>query len=128
MTEDEASEPLTGRVGPLVNIAEGAVREIAKAGTGREITELPALLQNLPEKDHWQDIRLKRIYALTLLIALGVQVAIADGVFVAYAWAGADWKLTPAVINVWLGATVVQVIGVVLVVTRYLFPRRDNQT
>jgi hypothetical protein len=80
MTEDEASEPLTGRVGPLVNVAEGAVREIAKAGTGREITELPALLQNLPEKDHWQDIRLKRIYALTLLIALGIQVAIADGV------------------------------------------------
>jgi len=46
--------------------------EIARAGAGREITELPALLQNLPEKDHWQDIRLKRIYALTLLIALGM--------------------------------------------------------
>ena len=127
MDDGQGAGPATGVGGPL-SLAEGAVREIARTGAGREITELPALLKNLPEKDHWQDIRLKRIYALALLIALGVQISIADGVFVAYAWAGADWKLTPGVINVWLGATVVQVIGVVLVVTRYLFPRRDSLT
>jgi hypothetical protein len=29
------------------------------------------------------------------------------------------------VIEVWLAATLVELVGVVLVVTRYLFPRRD---
>lgn len=118
MVDNRVTESSDGEEAPRVSAAEGAVREIARSGAGREITELPALLQNLPEKDHWQDIRLKRIYAPALLIAHGVQIAIADGVFVAYAWAGTDWKLAEGVINVWLGATVVQVIGVVLVVTR----------
>src|SRR5580693_1709987 len=122
MVEAEALDPTAGRAEAPVSPAEGAVVEIAKAGAGREITELPAMLQNLPERDHEQDIRLKRIYALVLLTALGVQLVIADGVFVAYAWAGVHWNLTPGVVNVWLGAAVVQVIGVVLVVTRYLYP------
>jgi hypothetical protein len=46
-------------------------------------------------------------------------------VFVAFAWAGQDWHLSTAVIDVWLAATVVQVVGIVLVVTRNLFPDRD---
>lgn len=54
------------------------------------------------------------------------QLIVANGVFIAYAWAGKGWDLETSVINVWLGATVVQVIGVVLVVTRSLFPKRDT--
>lgn len=105
--------------------SEAAVLEIADAGGGREIDKLPAPLQNLPQKDHAQDIRLKRIYALALLVGLGVQVAIVDGVFVAYAWAGVNWDVAEPVMGIWLGATVVNVIGVVLVVTNYLFPPRS---
>lgn len=61
MTDGEGTEPSGREEVPRVSIAEGTVREIARTGAGREITELPALLQNLPEKDRWQDIRLKRI-------------------------------------------------------------------
>lgn len=104
--------------------SEAAVVEIADAGGGREIDRLPAPLQNLPLKDHAQDIRLKRIYALALLVGLGVQVAIVDAVFVAYAWAGVNWNVQEPVMGIWLGATVINVIGVVLVVTNYLFPQR----
>jgi hypothetical protein len=57
---------------------------------------------------------------------LGAQLAIADIVFVVYAWAGKNWELDSSVIDIWLGATVVQVVGVVLVVTRHLFPQRDR--
>lgn len=99
----------------------------ARARTGREVDELPPVLKHLPQKDHHQDIKLKRIYAVSLLIALGIQLLIADGVFVAYVWAGENWRVSPDVVNVWMGAAVVQVIGVVIVVTRYLFPRRDLQ-
>lgn len=111
--------------GEEVAPSEAAVVEIADAGGGREIDKLPAPLQNLPQKDHAQDIRLKRIYALALLVGLGIQVAIVDAVFVGYAWAGVNWNVSEPVMGIWLGATVINVIGVVLVVTNCLFPQRS---
>jgi hypothetical protein len=104
--------------------SEAAIEQIADAGVAREIERLPAPLQNLPQKDHAQDIRLKRIYALSLLVGLGVQVSIVDAVFTAYAWAGVNWNVQEPVMGIWLGATVINVIGIVLVVTNYLFPQR----
>jgi hypothetical protein len=76
--------------------------------------------------DHWQDITLKKTYAKWLLWLVSAQLLVADAVFVAYAWAGERWELEAAVIQVWLIATLVELIGVALVVTRYLFPRRDR--
>jgi hypothetical protein len=78
------------------------------------------------EKELKQDRELKLSYATWLRRLLAAQLAIADLVFVAYAWAGREWHLDPAVIDIWLGATVVQVVGIVLVVTRHLFPQRDR--
>jgi hypothetical protein len=52
---------------------------------------------------------------------------IADAVFVVFAWAGRSWDLTPGLIEVWLAATVVQVVGVVAIVTRHLFPSSDRR-
>jgi hypothetical protein len=78
-------------------------------------------------QDYRQDIGLKKTYAYILLGLLGGQVIAADGVFVTYAQVGADWNLSAPVIDVWLGATLVEVVGIVYVVTRYLFPRRDVQ-
>jgi hypothetical protein len=76
--------------------------------------------------DHWQDIKLKKSYAKWLLILVAAQLALADTVFIAYAWAGRSWQLDGGVIEVWLVATLVELIGIVLVVTQYLFPRRDR--
>ena len=76
--------------------------------------------------DHWQDIQLKKTYAKWLLRLVAAQLVIADAVFVAYAWAGKQWELDASVIQVWLGSTLVELIGVALVITRYLFPRRDR--
>lgn len=76
--------------------------------------------------DHWQDIRLKKSYARWLLIMVAAQLVVADAVFIAYAWAGEGWHLDKGVIQVWLGATLVELVGVVLVVTQYLFPKRER--
>lgn len=76
--------------------------------------------------DHWQDITLKKTYAKWLLWLVTVQLFVADVVFVVYAWAGKGWNLEAGVIEVWLAATLVELIGVALVITRYLFPRRDK--
>jgi len=104
----------------------------------REAEDLPEHLQHLPERHQAQKIELKqmfaeqeyelrRTYAKRILLLLLAQFLIADGVFVAFAWAGEDWRLSPAVVDVWLAATAVQVVGIVLVVTRNLFPDRDGK-
>lgn len=71
------------------------------------------------------ELDLRRRYARSLLRMMVGQLGAANAVFVAYAWAGNAWDLDSGVVQVWLGATVVQVIGVVAVVTRHLFPDRD---
>jgi len=76
--------------------------------------------------DHFQDIKLKKKYANWLLWLITIQLVVADTVFVVYAGKGKDWQLEPSVIQIWLIATLVELIGVALVITRYLFPRRDR--
>jgi len=103
-----------------------SVVQSSRAGRG-EAAELQSLG---PERaaaveDQLQETELKRTYARSLLRLMFGQLIVANGVFIAYAWVGKDWNLETSVINVWLAATVVQVVGVVLVVTRSLFPRRD---
>lgn len=149
--------PGTASPNPAEVVAEGKVREILEAGEGRPSAELPKDLQHLPEKRvaqeiesarqegetkrerikqeidakserDKQEIELRKTYARRLLLILTGQLLIADVVFWVFAEAGKNWDLSTAVINTWLGATVVQVIGVVTVVTLHLFPRRDGQS
>jgi hypothetical protein len=70
---------------------------------------------------------LRKTVAKWSYIALAAQIGIADAVFIAYAWNGRHWNLPVAAISVWLSATVVQVIAVLLVITRYLFPDRGRR-
>jgi hypothetical protein len=86
----------------------------------RRVAELKIL------QDHAdQDIALRQKYASWLLRILAAELVIVNAIFVIYAWAGRSWNLPEGVIEIWLSATFVQVVGVVAVVTRYLFPRRD---
>jgi hypothetical protein len=111
-------------------------RETLRSGQARE-SDLPEDLRHLPERERAQELALKKLfaqqehdlresYAQWIIRILFAQLAIADTVFIVFAWAGQRWVLSPGVIEVWLGATVVQVVGIVLVVTRHLFPNRDR--
>ena len=103
-------------------------RELRQGHTDAAVAEIDRLdpERRAALEDLRQDIGLKKTYAQGLFKLLAAQLAIADAVFVAYAWAGKHWNLPPDVIQVWLAATLVEVVGVVTVVTRYLFPRRDR--
>jgi hypothetical protein len=108
----------------------GGSGESAESSTGQ--IEQPSKLAEagISQEDlenHFQDIKLKKRYATWLLWLITIQLILADTVFVAYAWAGEHWHLDASVIQVWLVATLVELIGVALVITRYLFPRRDRQ-
>lgn len=95
-------------------------------------------LTRFSDRERAQDLELRQLFAEQehglrqrygdwLLWLLGAQFLIADAVFVAFAWAGRRWDLPPGVVEIWLAATVVQVVGVVLIVTRHLFPNRDGR-
>jgi hypothetical protein len=127
-------------VGPSSELvaAEGEIKQALESGSAREATALPPHLRHLSERGQAQELELKRLfaqqeydlrrtYARGILWLLGVEMLIANVVFVAFAWAGEHWKLETAVVDVWLGATAVQVVGIVLVVTRHLFPDRDDK-
>jgi glutathione S-transferase len=101
-----------------------------------ETGQLPEQFRHLAEKERVQNLKLRKLfaeqehglrqkYADWILWLLGAQFLVADAVFVAFAWAGQGWDLPSGVVEVWLAATVVQVVGVVAVVTRHLFPNRD---
>ena len=111
--------------------------EIGEEGEAPRAPDLPQGLWHLSEQERAQGISLRRLfaeqehglrqmYADWILWLLGAQFVIADAVFVAFAWVGKRWDLPPGVVEVWLAATVVQVVGVVTIVTRHLFPNRDG--
>jgi hypothetical protein len=99
------------------------VKNLARQARRGEAAKV-APLNHLDARNLEQDLSLKRKYADWLLWMMVGQLTIADLGFGIYGFAN-DWDIEPSVIQVWLGATVVEVIGIVLVVTRYLFPRRD---
>jgi len=49
------------------------------------------------------------------------QLLIADTAFYVYGFAN-GWDIPTAAITTWLGATVIQIVGVVLVIAKNLFP------
>jgi hypothetical protein len=123
---------------PEVAKAAEVAQEALQTGAVSESASLPEDLRFLVEKNQAQEIELKRkfadqehelrqSYARRILFILGAQFLLADVVFIVFAWAGRNWDLSTAVIDVWLAATVVQVVGIVLVVTSNLFPDRDGK-
>ncbi len=80
----------------------------------------------LREGNAKQDLELRETYAKWLLGILAIELVVVNVIFCLYAAKGRDWRLPDGVIQIWLAATVVQVVGIVTVVTRYLFPRRDQ--
>lgn len=91
---------------------------------GERPAQIVGRLNRLQALDYSQDIRLKRFYGYFLPSIMIGQLLIADLGFFLYA-VGVDWDVETSVMHVWLGATVIEVIAVVVIVTRYLFPRRD---
>jgi hypothetical protein len=88
------------------------------------IDDLPVLTTDDWENARFrQDHELREDYGRGLLVVMIAQLVAADGLMLAYAVWGVDWKIPNTVMQTWLAATVVQVIGVVYVVVSHLFPK-----
>jgi hypothetical protein len=121
-----AEEPGTESQEPGQNDKQ-TVKALVKSGVGETLDKLERTA-DLEDVEKVQELHLKEKYGKTLLRMMAAQLVAANAVFVVYAWVGTDpaWQVDPNVMQVWLGATVIQVIGVVHVVTRNLFPRKDK--
>jgi hypothetical protein len=53
---------------------------------------------------------------------MGLQLIVVNAVFVIYADHGYHWQPPEGVVQIWLTATFVQIVSVVVVITRSLFP------
>lgn len=120
----------------------GADAEATIAATGADRSTVDDLLagrkvvQKAPYRDRRDEQKLKqrteehelrKTVAKCVYAATALQVVAADVAFYRYASLGRDWNVPTAAISAWLAATVVQVIAVLLVVTRYLFPERRRK-
>lgn len=58
---------------------------------------------------------------------MGAQLAVVNAGFLLYAWLGYDFKPPENIVQVWLVATFVQIVSVVVVITKSLFPGEKHQ-
>jgi hypothetical protein len=117
-------EDQAGDHGPTEDIAVPA--EISsKAQPAPTLPEHEAEKRRLANLKARQELGFGRYYAYGALAAMGVQVLIADVAFYIYGYEN-RWHIPSSAIDVWLGAVVVQVIGVVLVIARSLFPSTNS--
>lgn len=112
---------------PATPLGAGASFSLTVPLWGRIAVQLPQkskrvkTMADLERDDLEQKIAQRRNYARWALFLVFVQIAVADVAFFEYGHAMA-WKLPVSAINGWLSATVVETIGIVLVIVRSLFP------
>ena len=84
-------------------------------------------LAALKSRDRKQTISLKRTLAYFAIVAVSVQLLCANVMFALYLWTP-EWRenTPPEVIIAWMSATVVEVIGIVVIIARNLFPANEN--
>lgn len=71
----------------------------------------------------WLIVGLRAFYAIILLLALLAQIYVADRIFYDYGKAR-GWHIPAGAIQAWLAATVIQVVSLVLAITRFVFSER----
>ena len=101
-----------------------APRETGQKLPAQTDAELEVLRKTTRVKGEQADLILRKRVANGALIVMLVQIALADAGFYLYGH-GNGWHIPVAAIDGWLGATVIQIVSVVLVITGYLFPTRS---
>lgn len=75
--------------------------------------------------DAAQNVKLKKMFARGLLGLLFLQLTAANVAFYFFG-SSANWRISDAVMLGWISSTVVEIIGIVLIVVKNLFPNRKE--
>jgi hypothetical protein len=81
--------------------------------------------EELQRADRKLRLDLKESYGKRLLFLLACQLVAANALMFVYAARGYHWMVPNSVMQAWLAATVVELIGVVYVIVSHLFPRNE---
>ena len=103
-----------------------AVRASLQESSANELTKLDEMQQAAVD-DRRTDTKLKKIYAYWFVGILIGQLLLMNIVFAAV---GLKWlEFNEAShLNLFMGGTLTEVFGVVFVITRYLFSRKDSES
>jgi len=88
---------------------------------GAEAEKIDARSRKTDLTEKQDALKLRRAVSWGAIGLMVAQIVAADAVFIGYS-VGEHWRMPVGAIQAWLAATVVQVVSVVLVITRYLFP------
>jgi Na+/glutamate symporter len=99
--------------------------ESRRIAVEKEKTDLEK--QNEQLEAEKENRKLRRGWAIGAVIVMLIQIAVADAIFVWYGDTNA-WDIPTVAISIWLSATVVQVVSVVLVITHYLFSTEKSKS
>ncbi|MBZ0060133.1 MULTISPECIES: hypothetical protein [unclassified Leclercia] len=94
-----------------------------KPPIAKEVSHLDPERQRLNNVDFEAEIKLKKSYGKWFLIILACQLLIMNGVFILVGWSKLSFK-DDLTLQLYMGGTMTEVFGLVLVVTKYLFKRR----
>lgn len=114
-----ASDPAPEPVGPATRLAE-----IGQLGLAKQRALDEAEIDAARQKND-----LRKLYAKGMFGLVSGQLLVVNGVFIAYLLGVGrpdGTAVDATALEVYLGATVVQVIGIVLVITRNLFPEEPK--
>jgi hypothetical protein len=100
---------------------QSEARQAQELVAGADPSPKRASPDSLEDKKKKADLSLRKRVGNGALIVMVVQILIADVAFYIYGFANA-WEIPGGAMNAWLAATVIQVVSVVLVITKYLFP------
>ncbi|MEV8167356.1 hypothetical protein AB0O70_05470 [Microbacterium paraoxydans] len=101
-------------------------RRKSRASVVLEPSERIARKATLKLRAREQDVSLKRLLAWVAISAVILQLLVADA-FLAYYMLWAKHPPSETVLIAWLSASVVEVIGIVAIVARNLFPNRTKR-
>jgi hypothetical protein len=123
-TDPESSDPPADRPtsAEVLERASGQPKPLnLNAEHQRRLNEAIVKQQETEAGQAGDNRSLRMTIAVGTSIAIGVQIVVADAVFVVYGAAN-DWVIPGSTISAWLGATVVQVIALGVIIVRSLFP------
>ena len=87
----------------------------------RGVQAHPASFEGLRRQKRKNEVDLHRRVGNGALLLMVAQLLIADAAFYLYGFEN-GWHIPTAAITAWLAATVIQIVGVVLVIAKNLFP------
>lgn len=92
------------------------------APVAKQVSSLDTERQRLNNRDFEEEIKLKKSYGKWFLIILACQLLVMNGVFILDGWKVLNFE--DLTLQLYMGGTLTEVFGLVLVVTKYLFKRK----